>query len=76
MFRAMETRAVADDRFEDLEVRIAYQDQMLNELNDVVTRQQATIMRLEERVELLLERVRALGESDAAAPGDEKPPHY
>ena len=76
MFRVMETRAVADDRFEDLEVRIAYQDQMLNELNDVVTRQQATIMRLEDRVELLLERVRALGEGDAAARGDEKPPHY
>lgn len=76
MFRTTETLAVADDRFEDLEVRIAYQDQMLNELNDVVTRQQATIMRLEERVDILLERVRALGEGDAGAPGDEKPPHY
>jgi SlyX protein len=57
-------------------VRIAYQDQMLNELNDVVTRQQATITRLEQRYELLLERVRSLGERDAAAPVDEKPPHY
>jgi SlyX protein len=68
---------VAADRFEDLEVRIAYQDQMLNELNDVVTRQQATITRLEQRYELLLERVRSLGDRDAAVPpGDEKPPHY
>jgi uncharacterized coiled-coil protein SlyX len=49
---------------------------MLNELNDIVTRQQATITRLEQRYELLLERVRSLGERDAAAPVDEKPPHY
>ena len=68
---------MAADRFEDLEVRIAYQDQMLNELNDVVTRQQATITRLEQRYELLLERVRSLGDRDTAVPpGDEKPPHY
>jgi len=67
---------VAADRFEDLEVRIAYQDQMLNELNDVVTRQQATITRLEQRYELLLEQVRSLGDRDTSAPGDEKPPHY
>ena len=65
---------MSDKRFEDLEVRLAYQDQLLNELNDVVTRQQASIDRLERRSEALLARLQALGET--APEQDETPPHY
>ncbi len=73
----MMERPVSDKRFEDLEVRLAYQDQMLAELNDVVTDQQARIMQLEALVEALRERLRATGEGAAAATEtDEKPPHY
>jgi SlyX protein len=67
---------VSQDRFEDLEVRIAYQDQLLHELNEAVTRQQAAIIALERRSELLAERVRALGETAADGTGDDRPPHY
>ncbi len=67
---------MSDERFEDLEVRIAYQDQLLHELNEVVTRQQSAIVALERRYELLVERIRGLGETPAAAAGDERPPHY
>ena len=67
---------MSDERFEDLEVRIAYQDQQLNDLNDVVTSQQAAIMALERRYELLVERIRALSETSPTATGDERPPHY
>jgi SlyX protein len=68
---------VSEQRFEDLEIRLAYQDQMLTELNDVVTNQQARIMQLEQRVEVLLERLQSLGDN-AAEPSttDERPPHY
>ncbi len=68
---------MSEQRFEALEVRLAYQDQMLAELNDVVTDQQARIMQLEALVEALKERLRAAadGGADAGSP-DEKPPHY
>lgn len=68
---------MSEDRFVDLESRIAHQDQMLHELNEVVTGQQARIMQLEELSRALLERVRSLGEGvQTGDPGDEKPPHY
>lgn len=63
-------------RFEDLEVRLAYQEQALNELNAVVTEQQAMIDRLERRCEALRDRLRSLGEGPGDAAGDERPPHY
>ncbi len=67
---------MSENRFEDLEVRIAYQDQLLHELNEVVTRQQAAITALERRCDLLVERLRAMGEAGGAEAGDERPPHY
>ncbi len=68
---------MSEQRFEDLEIRLAYQDQMLTELNDVVTNQQARIMQLEQRVEALVGRLQSLGESAEAVPAaDERPPHY
>ena len=68
---------MSEDRLIDLESKLAHQDQLLNELNDVVTEQQVRIMQLEQLSTSLLERVRSIGEStpdDAAQ--DEKPPHY
>lgn len=68
---------MSEERFIDLEMRLAHQDQMLNELNDVVTAQQAKIMQLEELCNALIQRVRAVGDgaTDGDA-GDERPPHY
>ncbi len=68
---------MSEERFIDLESRIAHQDQMLSELNDVVTEQQARLMRLEELCRTIVDRVRSLGEGMAAGdPADERPPHY
>jgi len=68
---------MSEERFVNLESRLAHQDQLLNELNDVVIRQQAKIMELDELCKSLITRVRSMG--DAMPPGDpgqEKPPHY
>ncbi len=68
---------MSEERFIDLETRLAHQDQLLNELNEVVTGQQARIMDLEELCRALLERVRSLGDGGPAGdPIDERPPHY
>ena len=68
---------MSEERFIDLETRMAHQDQLLNELNDVVTAQQSKIMQLEELCKSLLGRVRSLGEAiPESDPGEERPPHY
>lgn len=68
---------MSEERFIELETRLAYQDQLLNELNDVVTAQQAKIMQLEELCKALVQRVRSTGDGlPDSDPGDERPPHY
>ena len=68
---------MSKDRFVDLESRLAHQDQLLHELNDVVTDQQARIMQLEELCRSLIDRVRSIGEgASSGSADDERPPHY
>jgi SlyX protein len=68
---------MSEERFIDLESRLAHQDQLLNELNDVVTEQQARLMQLEELCKTLVQRLRSVGEGmPETNPGDERPPHY
>jgi SlyX protein len=68
---------MGEDRLIDIESKLAHQEQLLIELNDVLTEQQGRLMQLEQLSTSLLERVRAIG--DAApeeGPVDERPPHY
>lgn len=67
---------MSEKRFEEIEIRLAHQDQLLVDLDQVVTDQQAKIMQLEELVTTLIERVRAIGEGGPDGPQDERPPHY
>ena len=64
-------------RLDELESRLALQDQSLLELSDEVYRQQQHIERLEREVRRLAERLESVA---AAAPPpsatDEVPPHY
>ena len=64
-------------RLDELEIRIAHQDQTIEDLNAAITAQWTLIERLEARLARLGERVaeseRAAGE---AAPVDRPPPHY
>lgn len=68
---------MSEERFIDLESRLAHQDQLLNELNDVVTSQQAKITELNTLCRSLIHRVRSMGDAAPAGDsGDERPPHY
>ncbi len=64
----------------DLQTRLAFQDQTINELNDVVASQQQQIDRLQLHLKSFSDRLNGLEESvDKTAdikPADEKPPHY
>ena len=68
---------MTEQRFVDLETKLAHQEHLLLELNDIITKQQENIMRLEKLCESIIERVRSLSEAAPADTNvDEKPPHY
>ncbi len=65
------------DRLAELETRVAFQEQAIQELNDVVTRQQAEIDRLAQGYETLKRQLLELAPSLVADPAEERPPpHY
>ena len=61
-----------------LEERIAHLTRTVDELNDIVTRQQADLDRLLRHVRLLMEREapRDAEGTGGVVLGDERPPHY
>lgn len=68
---------MSEDRFIDIESKLAHQDQLLHELNNVVTEQQTTIIRLDQLCCSLIDRVRSMSEAmPSGETGDERPPHY
>jgi len=66
-----------DDRLVDIESKIAFQEDLLQELNKTIYEQQKKIARLEAICNSLIDHVKEL--SEAAAEGgviNERPPHY
>jgi len=64
-------------RIDELEIRLAHQDQTVLELGNEVYRQQRQIAQLEAAVRELAARLAPdEGEKAADRPGDEVPPHY
>ena len=66
-----------EEKLIDLESRIAFQDQTIDTLNQVVTQQQSQLDNLTEEVEQLRGRLKALAPSplDSNEP-EPPPPHY
>jgi SlyX protein len=68
-----------EDRLIDLETKLAYQEETLRVLNDVVTRQQLQLENLQLTCRQMIERLSKMGEGEGAFKGslaDEVPPHY
>lgn len=65
------------DKITELETRIAFQDATIQELNDVVVRQQGEIDRLTRDLEMLKTQVRSMASYPVAGRDEETPPpHY
>ena len=61
----------------DLEVRLAWQESHIEELDKVAFKQQQLITMLTERIDLLEKRLITMGESNILRPEeDSPPPHY
>ena len=68
---------MSEDRLIEIESKLAHQEQLVFELNEVVTEQQSKIMQLEQLCKSLVERIRSIGESTTGdTPRDDRPPHY
>jgi len=68
------------DELVELQSRIAFQDQTINELNDALTSQQQQIDKLQYQLKLLNDKLTDMEEGMVGTmdinQGDEKPPHY
>lgn len=66
-----------EDRIIELEIKQAYQEDLIQALNQVVADQQKQIGKLEETCKLLYDKIKSLAQADGQ-PGavDERPPHY
>jgi SlyX protein len=65
------------ERLTELEIKAAYADDLLDQLNMTIYRQQQQIDRLIEQVVQLREQSRnSAQEGTARSPADELPPHY
>lgn len=68
-----------ESRLDELESRQAFQDDLIESLNQIVARQDQELARLELRVKALAEKLNELADSTAlpgASSGHETPPHY
>jgi SlyX protein len=67
-----------EERLMEIETKIAFQEQTIKDLNDVICEQQREIDRLGSICDVLVKRVKELLEFTPGidAPANEKPPHY
>ncbi|MBQ0712477.1 MAG: SlyX family protein [Porticoccus sp.] len=66
-----------DDRLVEVETKLAYQEDTIQQLNDVICRQQDQIDALLVKYGLLVTRVKELDNDLPEGDGvDERPPHY
>ena len=74
-----QTNIVADlrEHIDSLEIKISFQEHNLEELNDLVAKQQADIDELNVQLRFLLNKFKAMEPSNLASSAEETPPpHY
>lgn len=65
-----------NDSVEALEIKVSFQDELLQQLDEALGRQQQEILLLKEQLRVLSEQVRLLGDSEAKTSVEPPPPHY
>jgi SlyX protein len=68
---------MTENRLTELEIKLAYQEDLLQELNLIVAAQQKQMHRLEETCKVLYERMKVLSSASELDQADHQPPpHY
>ncbi len=69
----------AFEQLEDLQMKVAYQEDVIQSLNDELIKQGSLIVRLDEQVQLLNQKLKHAEDNVGQNEGksfDERPPHY
>jgi len=70
---------VLTQRLDDLETQLAFQDDTINALEQLVREQNIELQTMQRYLRLLAEKVTPLDDSESSDqlnPADERPPHY
>jgi len=69
---------MSEERLVEIEIKIAFQEQTIKDLNDVVYEQQKEIQRLGSICDALVNKIKEFSRftPGSSAPANEKPPHY
>ena len=70
------TEPAMEARMAELEAKLSFCEDLLEELNRTIFRQQQHIEQLQAEMRVLGEQVRALPPAEPREPADETPPHY
>lgn len=67
-----------EERLENIEIKIAFQEDLLDELNKTIYQQQKKLEQIEATCEALARHISSLAESmnEMKPVANEKPPHY
>jgi len=65
-----------DDHLVKIETKLSYQEDLLDQLNSIIIRQQREIDSLKRELLLLQEKITTINESTENVDMDERPPHY
>lgn len=68
-----------EDELVELQTRIAFQEDTINQLNQVITKQDADIIQLQQQIRLLAKRIDELALAQVGGGEEitnERPPHY
>ena len=64
-----------NSKTEDLEIRIAFQEDLLTKLDQAVGEQQQQLLKLQAQIGLIVEHIKSLDSGDTSS-DNEPPPHY
>ncbi|HTP65880.1 MAG TPA: SlyX family protein [Geobacteraceae bacterium] len=66
-----------NERITDIEIQLMHQENTIQQLNEIVTRQQGMIEELQANVRLIMQQLRTIAPSAVRDAEDEElPPHY
>ncbi len=66
-----------ENRINDLECQLAFQEQTIDSLNDALSQQQLLITKMQDQMKYVVGKVKNIDSSNLADPSEETPPpHY
>jgi SlyX protein len=69
--------AALEQRVNDLEIKAAFQEQTIDELNEALSQQQLLISKMQEQMRFMVGKLKSLDSSNLAKESEETPPpHY